>query len=105
MGAQQERIALVTIRYNQKVISYKGQLYNAVTEAVKTKPTVVFDVVSYAPVGRDAKSNMKLSERAYSYGAQVAEDIKRMGVNPQQVTFSSQQDPRISFEEVRVFVR
>lgn len=90
---------LMVIRYNKPQISYTGKLFYAISEAVKTKPSVIFDVVAYAP------SNYYGAENAQYYGQKVVDDIIKIGVNPQQVTFSTQYDSRLKNEEVKIFVR
>ncbi len=84
--------ALMTIRFNQKTVAYQDQLFYVVSQAVKTKPSVVFDVVDTTPNGQPA------------YGQQVANDIARIGVSQQQITFHAESG-RVNSEEVKIFVR
>lgn len=87
--------ALMTINFkagNSTV--YQDNLFIAVREAVKAKSTVVFDVVSTSPQG---KPNI--------YGVKVADDIKKIGVNPAQVTYRVESSNDIRNEVVRIFVR
>ncbi len=87
--------ALMTLRFHGgRAIAYQDQLFYVVREAVKTKSTVVFDVVSTAPSGRPN-----------TYGQRVASDIARIGVNPAQITYRAEQNPGVQSEEVRIFVR
>lgn len=102
---QAGREALMIIRYNQKQISYQTQLYSAVAEAVKAKPTVIFDVIGYAPQTNSIKKNKRYYENAQYYGQKVRDDMARIGVNPQQITFTTQVNPNLKNEEVRIFVR
>lgn len=93
--AQPVSDALMTIRFKSgNSTIYQDKLFYAVREAVKTKSTVVFDVVSTSPQGQP---NV--------YGARVADDIRRIGVNPAQVTYRVESDPSLRNEEVRIFVR
>lgn len=101
----QQRVALVTIRFNQKRVSYHNQLYAAIVEAVKVKPSVVFDVVGYSPITDDQENNAIYRENTQSYLNRVANDMKKMGVNPQQVNVNLQSSQSIKHEEVKIFVR
>ena len=83
--------ALMTIKFAKQNVAYQDQLFNAVREAVATKPTVVFDVVSYG------KGNN---------GKNVADDIARIGVNPLQITYRAK--PAVKGQKtqvVKIFVR
>jgi hypothetical protein len=87
--------ALLTIRFQAgNATVYQDKLFFVVREAVKAKPTVVFDVVSIAPNGQP---NV--------YGAHVANDIKKIGVNPAQVTYRVENSAATKTEEVKIFVR
>lgn len=103
--AMQLRQALMTIRFNQQQVTYKRQLYSVLVEAVKKKPSVVFDVIGYVPSVRDPQRNQKLYENTQIYANEVARNIIEMGVSPQQVTVSTQAGGNIDNEEVRIFVR
>ena len=87
--ANAENPALMTLRFYNQTIDYQDQLFFAVREAVKAKPSVVFEVVSYGSY--------------HSNGSRIAEEIKQIGVNPAQVTFRSERGA--NFEEVKIFVR
>ena len=87
--------ALMTINFQSgNSITYQDKLFIAVREAVKAKSTVIFDVVSTSPNG---KPNV--------YGVKVADDIKKIGVNPAQVTYRVESSSDIRNEVVRIFVR
>ena len=70
--------ALMTINFNQKVVAYQNQLFYAVREAVKAKPTVIFNVVDISQGG------------APGNGQAGAADIARIGVSPAQITYQPQ---------------
>lgn len=103
-NANQNQIALVTIRFNQQVVLYQNQLYNAVVEAVKVKPSVRFMVVGIAPTHSDPAKAQKLVENTQHYTQKVMEDLLQIGVNPAQVRSSIQTSPSIENEEVKIFV-
>lgn len=102
--AMSDRVALVTIRFNQQVVAYQSQLYNAVVEAVKVKPSVVFTVVGVAPTHSDSAKAQKLLENTQYYTQKVADDLLKIGVNPQQVRTSIETSPHVRDEEVKIFV-
>ena len=93
--AAQANDALMTIRFKSgNSVAYQDKLFLAVREAVKTKSTVIFDVLSTSPQGQP---NV--------YGSQVADDIKRIGVNPAQITYRVESSSALRNEEVKIFVR
>ena len=85
---------LMVIRYNQKDVAYQSSLSFAVREALKTKPTVAFEVVDVTPEG----------EISRTHGQEVADSITHMGVDPKQVTTRTETGA-VANEEVRIFVR
>lgn len=103
-NAMPDRIALVTIRFNQQVVAYQNQLYNAVVEAVKAKPSVMFTVVGYAPTHSDAEKAQKLLENTQYYAGKVSQDLINIGVNPQQVRTTVETSRQVRDEEVKIFV-
>jgi hypothetical protein len=103
-NAMSNQVALVTIRFNQQVVAYQNQLYNAVVEAVKVKPSVIFTVVGYAPTHSDSDKAKKLLENTQYYASKVSQDLINIGVNPQQVRTNVETSQQIRDEEVRIFV-
>lgn len=103
-NAMQQQVALVTIRFNQQVVLYQNQLYNAVVEAVKTKPSVVFTVVGIAPQHSDSDKAAKLFKNTEFYMQKVQEDLLKIGVNPVQVRSRIETSPNVKDEEVKIFV-
>ena len=95
---QEQRMPLMVIRFNQRSVAYRKALFGALAEAVRVKPSVVFEVVGYAPAG----SGM---EKARMYSARVADDILQMGVKPAQVQVTTAARNNIKYPEVRIFVR
>ena len=84
--------ALMTINFNQKTVAYQDKLFYAVREAVKAKPTVIFNVVDTSKSGAPGK------------GRQVANDIARIGVNPAQISYQPQA-AKTPYEVVQIFVQ
>ena len=85
---------LMVIRYNQKDVAYQSSLSFAVREALKTKPSVAFEVVDVTPEG----------EIGRTHGQEVADSISKMGVDRKQVTVRTETGA-VANEEVRIFVR
>lgn len=102
--ANSDRPALVTIRFNQRVVAYQNQLYNAVVEAVKVKPGVQFKVVGYAPTHSDSDKANRLLKNTQGFVNKVADDLLKIGVNPAQVSVGFEVSPQVRDEEVRVYV-
>ena len=103
-NAMSERLALVTIRFNQQTVTYQDQLYNAVVEAVKIKPSVQFSIIGYAPRANDSEKEAKLLQNTQYYTGKVAQDLAKIGVNPKQISTNVEPSANVRDEEVRIFV-
>jgi hypothetical protein len=99
------REALVVIRFNQQQVMYQDQLYNAVVQAVRTKPSVIFNVIGVAPVARDRDVSERYMQNTRYYAQKIADDLVKMGVNPQQVSFNVEASTHVQTEEVQIFVQ
>ena len=102
--AQQSR-ALVVLRFNQPQVFYEQPLYDAVAKAVALKPTVMFDVVSYAPYTGNPPYDAAWKQTASHNTRAVVSSMQRMGISASQIRVSGQQQPGITFDEVHIYVR
>lgn len=82
------RQPLVIVRFSGQPVNYQNSLAMAVSEAVRVKQNVIFDVVAGRNVG--------------AQGSQIAQDIIRSGVSRTNVNLQANNN---SFNEVMVFVR
>lgn len=96
---------LVIIRFNQQRVYYDQQLYNAISKAVAIKPEVMIDVVSYAPVTGDSKTDAAWQQAAGAHTQQVVASLQQIGVPASRISISGQRQPGLRFDETHVFVR
>ena len=92
LPAMAEGPALMTIRFNQKNVSYQSKLNDVVHQALAIKPQVQFEVVNITPNGQGMR------------GQEVAQALTQAGAPASQVTVSSEAG-NVANEEVRIFVR
>lgn len=97
--------ALVVLRFNQPHVYYEEPLYNAISQAVARKSSVMFDVVSYAPATGDADADGQWQVVASHNTQLVVASMQRMGIPMSRMRVSGQRQAGLSFDEVRIFVR
>lgn len=95
---------LMVIRFNQRQVYYENQLFTALDRAVAVKPSVLFEVVSYVPTGRDARASADLAARAQANLNRVLGSLNEMGVPPSRIQVTTERDGRLKHQEVHVFV-
>ena len=96
---------LVVLRFNQPRVEYEQPLYDAVSRAVAVKPGVMFDLISYAPVTGDARTDQGWQVTAGHNAQTVVASLQRMGVPISRIRVNGQQQPGIYFDEVHIYVR
>lgn len=94
-------IPLAVIRFNQPKVFFEKPLQNAIAKAVQRKASVMFDVVSYVPQGKDQSA---LDAAASRQQQQVISAMRSMGVNATNIQTSSQADANVQFHEVQIFI-
>ena len=97
--------ALVVLRFNQQHVYYEDSLYNAISQAVSRKPSVMFDVVSYAPSTGDANADAQWQAVASHNTQLVVSSMEQMGVPLSRMRITGQRQNGLDFDEVRIFVR
>ena len=81
------RTPLVVIRFNVSSVAYEDQLYGAVSEAIKAKSDVMFDVVGYG-----------------NKAAEVVATMGKIGVPASRISVHNM--PAVAkYDEVQIFVR
>lgn len=96
---------LVTIRFDRTNPSYQQILYAAVTQALQSRPGASFSIVAVSPT-RGTVTAVQLAQTAASRNAQaVMRSMTEMGVPASRLAVTSQTDPGVAGNEVRVFVR
>lgn len=99
-------VPLAIVRFNQPEIYYEQQLARAVQAAIRTKPTVVFDVISFVPQANESSADQPTIDKASAAQSQhVISTLKQLGLKPNQYTYSKQSTPQIRYHEVQIFVR
>lgn len=97
--------ALVTIRFNQPRVYYEQQLYGAVSQAVAIKPSVTFDVVSYAPAMAEGEPDSAWQAIASAHTQEVVASLERMGVPRSRLTISGRHVTGLQYDEVHITAR
>jgi hypothetical protein len=96
---------LVTIRFDRPKVDYQQILYAALTQALQTRPGAAFSIVAVSPT-RGTVTAVQLAQTAAQRHAQdVLRSMTDMGVPAARLAVTSQTDPGVSSNEVRVFIR
>jgi hypothetical protein len=92
---------LVIIRFNQRHVQFEQALYNALSRALQAKPSVMFDIVSYTPMGASARGQQSAQQNL----ARVVNSMRQMGVPAERISVTHQPQSGIPTSEVHIFVR
>ena len=89
--------ALVIIRFNQPTVMYERSLYVAISRALQTKPSAIFDVVGMAPGGQEGTAERNLGR--------VVGTLTEMGVPRNRLNIVRQANSPVQTSEVHIFAR
>lgn len=98
-------VPLVAIGFPSSPADWSGQLKIAVDLARSRKPNVLFRVESAVPQAGDPQQAASALLRAAADARAVADQIVADGVDRGQVELTAVTDPKLSREEIRIFVR
>lgn len=92
---------LLKVKFNKNNVDYKDGLNKAVNGALKTKPTMMFDIVAITP----AKSSPALRNEARLRASEIFQEVVAIGVSPENVSLSAKSSADISISEVHIYVK
>jgi hypothetical protein len=93
----------MVIRFNQPHVVYERALYSTISQAISTKPSAMFDVVSVAPKARNKSDQPRLTQVADMNGGRVMNTLHEIGLPQSRINYTKAMD-NVDFSEVRVFV-
>lgn len=99
------RRPLVVIRFDRTNVPYQQALYTAVSRALETHPTAVFDLVAVAPAAGGAARVAINTNKAKRYAEDVKRALVEMGLPPTRVAVSSKTLAAAKTNEVHLYVR
>ncbi len=94
---------LMVIRFNQAHVDYPTPLYNTVSQALKIKPSAVFDIVSIAPRAHEAHNQSYYNRMASQNTHKVLATLHEIGLPASRISLTDAIDD-VSASEVRIFV-
>jgi hypothetical protein len=94
---------LIIIRFNQAHVDYPTPLYNTISEALKARPSAVFDIISVAPRAREAHNQPYYNRMAAQNTHKVLTTLHQIGVPATRISLIDAVDS-VSASEVRIFV-
>jgi len=101
----QNRRPLLTVKFDHPRVQYEQALYDAVSEALRRKPTASFDLVAVAPA-KGSVTDVALSQSASKQQAEtVLRSLTSMGIDPGRVGLSSSVSVAAATTEVQLYVR
>lgn len=98
-------VPLAVIRFNQTRVFYEQQLFKAVSAAVRTKPNVMFDVVSFIPKSKGDIPQSDIDDMAQKQAERIISSLKQMNINDANIHFTKEHDGALRDHEVQIYVR
>ena len=95
---------LLIIRFNATYVHYQNSLILAVNKAKEANPKVKFRVVAHMPYGSSRLESQRISEKAKSTLATIAQQLTDLGIAPSQISLSAQADESLLYHEIYIFV-
>ncbi|MEQ8227016.1 MAG: hypothetical protein RIA64_02935 [Rhodospirillales bacterium] len=99
------RRPLVVIRFDRPNVPYQQALYTAVSRALESHPTAVFDLVAVAPSAGGAARVAINTNKAKRHAEDVKRSLVEMGLPPTRVAVSSKTLGAAKTNEVHLYVR
>jgi hypothetical protein len=99
------RQAMVVIRFDRPDVAYEEALYQAVSAALQTKPTAIFDLVAVAPAAGSAGDVALASNQVKRNAEDVLRTLAEMGLPSDRISISATTSYDAQVNEVRIFVR
>ncbi len=103
-SASNNDIPLVVIRYNQPRIYYDKQLYNAISKAIKIKPSVTLSLVSFIPENGSDERKERVKTLADRQIGKLIVDLRKMGIPRDRVSVSKEYVSDARYHEVYMYV-
>ncbi len=101
----QGRRPLVVIRFDRPNVPYQQALYSAVSRALESHPTAVFDLVAVAPSAGGTARVAINTNKAKRHAEDVKRSLVEMGLPPTRVAVSSRTMGAAKTNEVHLYVR
>ena len=79
---------LMVIRFNEAHVAYPKPLYQTVSQALKVKPSAVFDVVSIAPRAKDDSNQSYYNNLAAQNTHKVLETLHQIGLPANRISLT-----------------
>ena len=99
------RRPLVVIRFDRPNVPYQQALYTAVSRALESHPTAVFDLVAVSPAAGGAARVAINTNKAKRHAEDVMRSLVEMGLPPSRVAMSSKTLTSAKTNEVHIYVR
>lgn len=104
-GNTQGRRPLVVIRFDRPNVPYQQALYTAVSRALESHPTAVFDLVAVAPSAGGTARVAINTNKAKRHAEDVKRSLVEMGLPPTRVAVSARTLGAAKTNEVHLYVR
>jgi len=104
-AAVNQRRPLVVIRFDRPDVPYEPALYTAVSRALESRPSAIFDLVAVSPSTGSEAAAANRADEAQRDAERVMRTLSEMGLPADRVTLSAMFSNEIRDNEVRIFVR
>lgn len=95
---------LVVIRFNRPNVDYRRPLYNAVSRALRRKPSATFTIEAVAPDAGTAAQIARHTDTSRRDAENVLRSLNGMGLPPDRISLSATMSRDVRSNEVRIYV-
>ncbi len=96
---------LALVRFNQPVVDYEQQLFNAVDTALDRRPAARFTLVAVSPQSGDPADTATTAEAAQRHVESVKASLLQMGLPADRIAVTTNRSSAARSAEVHVYVR
>ncbi|MCI5050203.1 MAG: hypothetical protein MRY32_07735 [Rickettsiales bacterium] len=96
---------VMIIRFNQQSVYYDKSLYNIVRRAVKLKPNVGFNVISYVPTSQDPLLYQRLISNASNHMREVTNTLMKMGIRGNRLSMATHAQHGLKHDEIHIYIQ
>jgi hypothetical protein len=99
------RRPLVVIRFDRNKVPFQQALYHAISRALESRPSAVFDLVAVSPSSGGAARVALNSNKSRRHAEEVLQALSEMGLPPARVSVSAKTMTDANSNEVHIYLR
>ncbi len=95
---------LLILRFHQRDLEFQTPLRQALFEAQSVHPAAMYQLVAYAPMGKDQRAAQTLYQRTQQHVSHILQAAAAYGVDSSRIQVSIQQHPDVASPEAHLFI-